>query len=326
LTKKIFKQAKKFLPLIGISIFVYLIYRLGFQDIIKAILSIPPIYIILSVLLTIPLLIIRNYAWQLILKEQKINIGFFQSLKIFLIGFFYGSFTPGYSGQLMRMPYLNETTGEPYGKLFINTVIETTIHTLSLYGMMIVGAILVIEMLPKVSILVLAWVLFVAIIIIYFIKRERGERFFSILIQHLAPQKFKSHFTAFADTFYDDFPRARKLIIPAILGIFTWVIVFSQEYIVVLALGLDIPYVLFLVLYPIVNTAGFMPITFAGLGTRELTAIFLFSTLFNAPAEKVFVLSLVGFVITDVFIGFIGFIFSLTEAKKRGKSLESIFK
>jgi len=84
--RKILKQAKKFLPLIGISIFFYIVYTLDVEKIIDAFLSINPIFIIFSLTLTIPRLIVRNYAWQLIQKEQKITISFFQSLKIFLIG------------------------------------------------------------------------------------------------------------------------------------------------------------------------------------------------------------------------------------------------
>jgi len=105
------------------------------------------------------------------------------------------------------------------------------------------------------------------------------------------------------------------MIIPYLLGIVTWVIVFSQEYLIVLGLGLDIPYLWFLLLFPIANTAGFLPITFAGLGTRELTAIFLFSTLFHIGEEQILVVSLVGLIITDLFLAFLGFLLSLTEAR-----------
>ena len=315
--KKIFSQAKKFLPLIGIAIFIYLIYDLGVNDIIDAVLSIHPIYILLASLLTIPRVIIRNYAWVLIHKEQKIKISFFQSLKIFLIGYFYGSISPGYIGQLMRVPYLKEKTGEPYGKLFVNSVIETTVHTLSLYAMMIIGAFLVISSYPKLFVIVCAWLIILGIILFYFIKKERGEKLFFLLIKYLIPSKFKIHLNRFVKTFYTDFPKIKKLIYPLIVGSFTWIIIFTQEYIIVLSLGVEIPYLYFLLLFPIANTAGFIPITFAGLGTRELTAIFLFSTLFMVPKEEIFVFTLVGFIITDILTGFIGFLVSLTESRKK---------
>jgi len=315
--RKIFKQAKKFLPLIGIAIFVYIVYNLDIEKIIVVFLSINPIFIICSLTLTIPRLIIRNTAWQIIQKEQKITISFFQSLKIFLIGYFYGSITPGYIGQLMRVPYMKEKTGAPYGKLFVNSLMETIIHTLSLYGMMLIGALLVMGVLPELLYISGTWVVLLAIILFYFVKRERGEKLFRLLIQYLIPKKLKTNLYRFVDTFYTDFPEIKKLLLPLILGIFTWIIIFSQEYIIVLALGIDIPYLYFLLLFPIANVVGFIPITFAGLGTRELTAIFLFSTLFGVVEEEVFVFTILGFVITDIFTGFIGFILSLTETKKR---------
>ena len=318
------KQVKKLLPFIGISILLYVVYTLDVHKLITAFQSLNPLFILAALSLNLPQVLIRNSAWQLILKQHKISIGFLASLKIFLIGYFYGTFTPAYSGQLMRMPYLKERTQAPYRKLFINTVIETTLHTLSLYCMMFIGALLVFSQLPQLLYFVIIWLLFVTLVIFYFIKKERGKRFFDILIKHLAPQKLKSYFASFADTFYADFPRLKKLIVPTLLGVLTWVVVFSQEYIVALALGLSIPYLLFLVLYPVANTVGFLPITFAGLGTREFTAIFIFTNLFFVPRETVFVLSIVGFVITDVFTGFIGFLLSLTETRTKEK-LSDIF-
>ena len=317
MARKLFKQVKKFLPLIGIAIFVYIVYNLDIEKIIFVFLSINPIFIIFSLTLTIPRLIIRNTAWQIIQKEQKITISFFQSLKIFLIGYFYGSITPGYIGQLMRVPYMKEKTGAPYGKLFVNSLIETIIHTLSLYGMMLIGALLVMGVIPELLYISGIWVVLLAIILFYFVKRERGEKLFHLFIKYLIPKKLKNNLYRFVDAFYTDFPEIKKLILPLFLGIFTWIIIFSQEYIIILALGVDIPYLYFLLLFPIANVVGFIPITFAGLGTRELTAIFLFSNLFGVVEEEVFVFTLLGFVITDIFTGFIGFILSLTEAKKR---------
>jgi hypothetical protein len=322
MVENLLKKAKIVLPFIGLIILAYIIYSLDVHKIITAFLSIDPIYIVYALLLTIPLLFIRNAAWQLILREQKIKVGFFRSLKIYLIGVFYGSISPGYYGQLMRVPYLKEKTGEPFGKLFINTIIETFVHTFSLYGMMIIGALLVVGTLPELLPITIAWILCLALITAYFVKRERGEKLFRILINYIIPKKVKPHFNAFVDTFYIDFPRFKAMILPFVLGIFTWIIVFSQEYMILLGLGLQIPFFAFLLLFPIANTAGFIPITFAGLGTREFTAIFIFSTLFQVAGEQILVLSLVGFIVTDLFLGFLGFLLSLTESRITTSILE----
>jgi uncharacterized protein (TIRG00374 family) len=315
MVKNLINKVKLILPFIGLIILVYIFYSLDIHKITTAFISIEPIFVIYALLLTVPLLLIRNVIWQIILKEQKITVGFFVSLKIYLIGIFYGSISPGYYGQLMRVPYLKEKTSEPFGKLFINTIIETFIHSFSLFGMMIIGALMVIGTLPELLPVTVIWVLCFALLALFFTKKDRGEKFFRIIISYLIPKKIKPHLNAFVDTFYIDFPRFKTMIIPYILGAVTWVIVFSQEYMILIGLGLEIPYFEFLVLFPIANTAGFIPITFGGLGTRELTAIFIFTTLFSVAKEQILVLSLVGFIVTDLFLGFLGFLLSLTESR-----------
>jgi uncharacterized protein (TIRG00374 family) len=319
MAKKLLKIGKKFLPLIGIIILIYIIYSLDIEKIKDAIISINPIFIFISLTLTLPRILIRNYAWQIIQKEQKISLGFYESLKIFLIGFFYGSITPGYIGQLMRVPYMKEKTNAPYGKLFVNSTLEVVVHNISLYGMIFLGALLFIGARPDLSFMSITAIFIIIIILLYFVKKERGEKLFYTLIKYFIPKNFKKHMIRFVGTFYTDFPTIKKLMTPMILGIFTWIIIFSQEYFIVIALGLDIPYLYFLLLYPIANIIGFIPITFAGLGTREAAAIFLFCYVcnFNVLEEEILVVSLVGFLLTDIFTGFIGFIASLSENRPK---------
>jgi len=315
LKQKSFNKLKKILPFIGIILLVYTIYTLDIKKIINALYLINPIFIIISLTLTLPRVFIRNYVWRIIQKEHNIDLTFFQSLKIFLIGYFYGSFTPGYMGQLMRVPYMKEKTGEPYGKLFVNSLIETIVHSISLFSMIFLGAFLVLGTFPELFWIIVIWLIIMAFTLIYFIKKNRGVKLFNLLIKYLIPNKLKYNFYKFVDTFYKDFPKIKGLIIPVILGIITWIIIFSQEYLIVIALGLEIPYIFFMLLFPIANVVGFIPITFAGLGTRELTAVILFSTLFLVPEAEIFIVSLLGFIITDIFTGFIGFILSLSETK-----------
>jgi uncharacterized protein (TIRG00374 family) len=315
MVKNLAGKLKLVLPFIGLGILAYLIYSLDPQKIITAFLTIDPLYIVYALLLTIPLLVIRNVEWQIILKEQKITMKYLDSLKIYLIGIFYGSFTPGYSGQLMRIPYLKEKTREPFGKLFINTIIDTFVHSFSIYGMIIIGAFLVVGTIPELLPVTIVWMVGFCLAVLYFSGKKRGAKFFRVAITHLIPKKIKPHLNAFVDTFYSDFPRFKVMIIPYLIGIITWVIVFSQEYLILLGLGLQIPYLTFLALYPIANVAGFIPITFGGLGTREFTAILIFTTLFTVTAEQILVLSLVGFFVTDIFLAFLGFLLSMTETR-----------
>ena len=68
---------------------------------------------------------------------------------------------------------------------------------------------------------------------------------------------------------------------------------------------------------------AFIPITSAGLGTREATLIFLFS-FFGVTAEKALVISLAGHLLTDVLTGFYGFLISIFEARSKKKNLSDL--
>lgn len=316
---KIFRHLKKILPLIGIIIFFYLIYTSDVEKIKTTITLINPLLLLTALILTLPRVLLRNYAWQIIQKEQNIRIGYWESLKIFLIGFFYCSITPGYIGHLMRVPYLKEHTHQPYGKLFINTLIETITHSISLYILVSIGLTLVTDLIPETKNITIIWVLWITIntlVIYYFLNKDRGEKLLQDLIKFIVIEKLSKNLKRFIDTFYTDFPSIKKLIIPLLIGLVTWVIAFTQEYMFILAFSLDIPYIYFILLFPIANIVGFIPVTFAGIGTREATAILIFTTLFtDVSKEEILLVSLFGFLVVDVFTGLIGFILSLTEAK-----------
>jgi uncharacterized protein (TIRG00374 family) len=314
--KKIYSYFKKIIPLIGIIILIIIIYEIGINKIIETFLQISPLYVLIAAGITFPRLFLRTIQWKYLLKKQKIKIGFLKTMKIFLISYFYGSITPGYLGMSIRIPYLKEETNEPWGKLFINSFLETIVHGLSLYIMLIIGAFFIAKEYPEVFYVACIFVGISLLIYAYFINKNRGEKLLFFLIKIFIPKKLTKLMNKFVGTFYMDFPKKRDFIIPFIIGIPAWVLIYSQIYIISLSLDIQIPYFLFIVIYPIANIIAFLPITSAGLGTREATLIFLFSIYGVDPAKTV-VLSLAGHLLTDVLTGLYGLVIAVFETSKR---------
>jgi len=311
-----FTYLRRLLPIIGIIILIAIVLLLDINKITESFLSIDPKYIIIALSFTIPKILLFGISWKVLLNEQSIKLSFLLTMKIYLIGVFYGSFTPGFLGHLIRAPYVKEKTNEPYGKIFVNMYMEVALRTIALFLMIMIGTILLVGTYPEFFIVTILIFIATLIIYIYIIKKERGEKLFNFLIKYLIPRRFKDQLYRFIETFYNDFPRLRILAYPLIIGFCIWLVTFTQEYIMVMALGLDIPYILFLVLFPIANIAGYLPIAFGGLGTREFTSILIFTTLFSVSPEDVLVFTLMGFVVTDIAMAIIGFFLSLTETKK----------
>jgi len=303
---------KKILPFIGLGIFFFLILNIGIHRVVSTFLSISPIYIVAAAILTLPRILIRNLAWQSILKQQKMRINFFSSIRILLIGYFYATLTPGYMGHLMRIPYIKEEVDEPYGKLFVNTLIEIFVRNVSLFILVFMGALFILHYEPFVFYATLFFIFITFLIYWFFAKESRGLNFFNVIVKYLLPKKSKSKASLVVNSFYKDFPNIKSLFFPFILGLFTWIIIFSQIYIIGLSIGIDVPYHIFLVIYPIANVIGFIPITSSGFGTREAAVIFLLG-LFSVSSDKALVLSVAGFLITGFLTGVYGFILSLSK-------------
>jgi len=146
--KRVIKILKKILPLIGVIILFYIIHQVGPEKIMSSLLKISPIVFVLIGVFLLIKIFLHNYAWQMILKKQKINLSFFKSLKIQLIGQFYAFITPGSVGQYSRVIYLKEETNEPFGKLFVNVFIKTTVTSFSFYLILLIGIFFIIEQYP----------------------------------------------------------------------------------------------------------------------------------------------------------------------------------
>ena len=294
--KSLFKIIKKILPLIGIIILAYLIYNIGIENLASTFMKISPFHIIAVVLLTIPLAILANIQWQLVLKKQNIQIGFFESLKIAFISSFYSAITPGKIGSYIKVAYLKEKTNEPYGKLFTNSIIFSVISLLSFFCFLFASSLFLINKIPIVfPIICIAFFIFLAIIF-FFYKKNRGEKAIHQLISLFIPKKTKKSFEKFADTFYYDFPNAKDLVLPFLIDFLPTIVVYSQLYLIALSLGIQIPYHEFILICPIITAITILPISPSALGTRELTAVYLFSLYGVDPATSV-VLSLSGYLL-----------------------------
>jgi len=305
---------KNTIPLIGIILLILIIWNIGLSKIIDTFLKIHPMLIFFSALLTIPRILIRNQQWQLILKNQKIKITYLKSLKIYLIGYFYATITPGYLGTIIKAPYVKDETDEPIGKIFSNFFILSFINTFPLYIFAFFGSIVLINYNVNIFYITISVLIFVILFYGFFIKKERGEMFFLFLYKILFLKKLKKIYNKFTITFYDDFPEIKKLITPFFLSVICWIIIYSQIYLLGLSLNIEIPYIDFLLIYPIANLVALIPITAGGLGTREATLIFLFS-FYGVSPEIAVVLSLSGHLITDVLTGLYGLIISFSDLR-----------
>ena len=308
------KYIKKFAPILGIALFIYIIYSIGTDKIAVTFLKISPIFLIIAFLLYIPRVLIKNYQWQFILKAQKINISYFESLKILLIGAFYSQITPAGLGHLIKIPYLKDKTNEPTGKLVVNSSILSAVNTIPFYIPVLIVMFLFIDIPMDIKLFSLFVFLVVISPYMFFIKKERGQKTLNFIINKFIPKRVKLSANNFAKTIYKDFPRMRDLIIPTLLSFPTWIITSAVMYMIALSIGFNVPFIAYLFLTPIASLVGCLPISIGGLGTKEAALIYFFSS-FSVSPEKIVVISIISHLIYKIPNLISGFAICLWEAK-----------
>lgn len=311
-------KIRKILPIIGLVLFICLVYTIGPIKIINSFIDVKISYLILAFLILALSLFAFAFKWSLILKKQRIYLNYFYLLKLYIIGFFYGTITPARAGSLIRAYYIKDKVKKPFGECASSIVLERIMDLFVIFIFAIIGCLLLLNYFTAKVLfyVVLTFVIFI-VLIFFFINKRRSWWVFKGIYTIFIPKKFKSTIKDSYDSFYSNIPRLKKLIIPFLFTFINWIIVYIISYIIARSLSIKIPIIYFIPLYAFSTIIAIIPITIAGLGTRELTLVGLFS-IFKILPEKVIAMSLLGLVI-GLLPAILGFILSL---KIKGKENE----
>ena len=305
-------KLKNFLPVIGIIIFIYIIFEIGIENIYKSFLLINPIFFLLASALIIPRVLLSSYKWLFICKIQKINLPLSYITKIFLISVFYGIVTPASLGGYVSIFYIKKKANISYEKSITNSLLDASTEFISGLFLALMGSVFLIKEYPGIFSTLLFIFLFVLVIFIIFLRKEKGEFLFNLFILRFLPEKIKLVISKSFEKFYEDIPRFRDLLFPIFLEIIVWLIMGIQVYIIALGFGIDIPILKFILVYIISFIAGIIPISTGGLGVREGALVFVLSV-FSVNPQIAFVVSILGFVLTNLIPGSIGGFYSLKQ-------------
>ncbi|MDO8555698.1 MAG: lysylphosphatidylglycerol synthase transmembrane domain-containing protein [Nanoarchaeota archaeon] len=307
-------QLKKVLPLIGILIFIYVIYKVGIDKIINVLPDIKWTYIILSILLSFIIVTLQAWKWDLILIQQGINLDFFYILKVHLISLFYGNITPGRIGTFSKIFYLKTKTNRDLGGCISSVTLERFLDLFTVGLFALIGSGIALHYFKGIFLEFLLLFLILVVILIISLNKKSREFFIWNVFRFLVPKKYKDRarqsFLAFEDTLLEP----RQIIIPIIVTIITWIGIYAQMYLIGLALNLDIPFFKFIFISSIATIVTLIPITVGGIGTSEIAITVLFNKIFQTEPAVALALAIINRIV-GLIITIIGGLLSMREEK-----------
>ena len=310
-------DVKKILPVIGIIILIYLLSTVDLPAVFDIFSRIPLFYAFLCLFSVVPIVISTNIQWQILLKKQKIHVSFPYSLKNIFIGYFYGFITPGGFGAYIKALYLKHESRQPLPKCISNIITFNTIDFLSLLVLGLIGSFFLSSRFPYLFVTIVIVSIIVSSLFLFFLKKEKSKVVFTKIVQSNIFSVVKDRLEDPIETFYENLPSFKDVLLPFFLSIFGWIVRFSELYLISRLFDIEVPYISFIFIIAVANVVASLPISIYGLGTREITLISLFSIFAVAP-EKIISLSLFWFAVIWLLPSVVGAVITAFESKKLG--------
>lgn len=311
-------KIKNLFPILGLIILIIILSTLDLQKIVDIFLKINPIYSLLSFLVVIPLILLANIGWQLILKKQKINVSFGYSIKNFFIGYFYGFITPGAFGAYIRSVYLSKKSGVQIPKCVSNIIIFNTLEYLGLLTIGAIGAIYLSSIFNYLFFLIIIIIIVVTSLFLFFFKDKRSRVLFVKIIQSIIFSTIKDKIEKSLTSFYEDIPKLKDIVLPFSISIFGWILKYIMLFFIAKMFFIEIPFFTFILIMAVAEIIASVPISIYGLGTREATLITIFK-IWGIESENIVSFSLFLFVLIWLSPSVIGAVVTFFETKKLDK-------
>jgi glycosyltransferase 2 family protein len=313
------KNIRKVIPFLGVGLFIYLLIKLNIISVFQQIEHVNIFWIILSIFATFIFFITSTIEWYVIARKQKITIPFIDAFKVNLISSFYGFVTPSKIGSVMRIDYLNRYNGTT-GKGLSNFIIDKILSLSSLVMLIFIFGFLFYRNLISSNYWYLLIILFaiMTVVSLIFYNKKNSKSILKFIHKRFIPQKLKERSRELFDSFYQDMPSLGFLLYVFVINLVNWIVDYIGIYFMALALGIQIGYIPFLAILIISTLVAQIPITINGLGTRELTLISLFG-LFGISSVKVFSMSVLNIIITNVIPAIFALILLFSKEFKRDK-------
>jgi len=309
-------KLRNLLPVIGIALFVYLLFKFDMSNIFQEILNADVKFLIIALFLIFISFFTSTLKWFVIARRQKIDVPFFEALKINMISGFYGFLTPSRLGSIIRIEYLKKYGKNKIGKGISNYILEKILDLGSLFLLVLISSFALKDIL---SITYFHYALsglgIILLLIMIFVDENRSREILKFFYFKFLPKKIKETAKDGFYSFYEDMPKKRHFIIFFFLNMVNWIVLYSIFFFIALSVGINAPFIYFLLFMPIATFVGQIPITINGLGTREAVLISLFGIL-GVDGAKIFSMSLINLMINGIFPASIGMLLAI---KNRGK-------
>jgi len=271
---------KRYLALIGVVLFIFIMLQQDLEEIVRILSGANPWLFLFVGFLSLLTGAIKGYRWSLIMKSAGIEVPVLQAIKFFYIGFFISLFTPGRVGEAARALYVrpwSKSVSKALPTIMVDRLMDIVLLVIlsivAVFGLASVFGILVMD-----PVLLAAIAIGFSIALAFFFRKGAVAFVLRPFFSMFVPEKMKDKLQVSFHNFYDALKKSlssRKLLaVSFLLTCVSWTISIILGWLLLLAINVDtVPLYYMAFVMPILSLLDMLPVSVSGVGVREAGAI-----------------------------------------------------
>lgn len=262
---------------VSVSLLAYLISIVDINEMLSRFRDVGLGYLVVAFFISISMVMLSALKWRIILKSDGVDTPYWTLLQSYYIGNFLGLFLPsGFGGDIYRV-YTLSSAGMRVGKVTSSVLFDRLTGLSALLSIALFGYI----SLPGTDYDIALAALFLLGVAIFLLLTSKH------VIQKVSGYNYTlvRHLTALLTSFRSyriDFRHFWKIV--AIAFLFQFLIVVNNK-LYTLALSINIPFSVLLVIIPLVFLTEVLPISINGAGVRDSAFVFFFMMIGHTKEE-----------------------------------------
>lgn len=312
-----------FYKIIGCIILFWILAQVNFSQIINTLRQCNFFYLLSALLLMTVHLIVKFFRFHYILKKQNIIIKFKETLHFSLAAIYLSFITPGRVGELSKSYFIHKNTGVRLTKPLAGSIVDRFFDVYILLGTVLIGLKSISLFEPYSIVFPALFILLTILSISLFINKVRlvGKN----ILSHLSVSFFKNNFGfRHLQELFNEISKlfGIEMLYCLFVSIIAYLLFYGSCFFMAKSISLSLSYQNVAFFIACANILSFVPISFAGIGTREACLVYLFS-IEKLTSESALAFSVLIFTLTYLFFGIVGFISFITLDKSSKETIDN---
>lgn len=305
-----FSKKKWVLRTLGLFLFIIVLFKVEPQNSLLILKSTNLYFVLGALVISTCMVLFKSWRWKLLMNRLDINYSWGKTMIARVIGFAGGISTPAQLGEFVKVVYL-KNDGNPWASSLLSVLLDRILDLVAYIGFGLLGIFFLSNIavnpinIPA-AILGVMLVIIVLATLIITARMKNDQAFWEKIAYMLMPNKLLNDFSFKFNQIRDQLKTIQKFVLlkAMLLSVIAFFLVFLRGYFLALSIDINMTFITLSACISVVTLVQMIPITIFGIGTRDMTLIYLFPLLgCSSDAAVSFSILILTFVLIHSILG-----------------------